>query len=336
MDTERELEARVAGLERLVEAQQEEIRRLREGAPPGADPGEPVVVDRRSMLRTVGVAAVGAAIGGAAVVTSASPAAAANGSPILMGQTTTGTAATVAAVSPIGTTGFAFADDTSFVPSLPAPGTPSPVVTIAAGSNSGLYASSGLADGVTASGGEYGIQTQGGLAALRLTGTAALAPTLDTHAHRAGEFVIESTPSGYFLWFCVKEGTPGDWSMLAGPDITSTFSPVSPQRLYDSRNSDGALSSGQTRVVNLGVPPSPGAAYLLNLTVTNTTGSGFLQLYSNAQATPPSASSINWFTANQIAANSTVTQVDAGGLAKVRAGGGGSAQFVIDLMGWYR
>jgi hypothetical protein len=109
-----------------------------------------------------------------------------------------------------------------------------------------------------------------------------------------------------------------------------------PKRAYDSRSLDGPLSGGSTRNVSLtsgGVPAGASLA-LVNLTIVNTVGAGFLTLYEEGTPAPsPLTSNINWFQSGQtIANNATVAVSSSGGIA-VRAGG--TTNFLIDVFGFY-
>ena len=100
----------------------------------------------------------------------------------------------------------------------------------------------------------------------------------------------------------------------------------------------GPLSNG-TRVINLldGVSLLTAAkpkGLLVNLAVVNTSASGFLSLYENGQP-DPQTSSINWFTANEIVANTTYTAVDATGRAIAKVPANASTDFFIDVVGYY-
>ena len=123
------------------------------------------------------------------------------------------------------------------------------------------------------------------------------------------------------------------------------YTPIAPKRVYDSRAGNpplgvtkGPLSNG-TRVINLlngvtlpaGVKPK---GLLVNLAVVNTSASGFLSLYENGQP-DPQTSSINWFTANEIVANTTYSAVDATGSAIAKVPANASTDFFIDVVGFY-
>ena len=127
-----------------------------------------------------------------------------------------------------------------------------------------------------------------------------------------------------------------------------------PVRVYDSRpaaagpaaTGDGPLGASAERAVSLATGfvgavatpavPAGATAALVTLTVADTTGSGFLGLFSNALAAWPGTSTINWSSAGQAIATTTVSGVDAA--AKVKLHSGGSVvgtNFILDVIGYY-
>jgi CHRD domain len=126
-------------------------------------------------------------------------------------------------------------------------------------------------------------------------------------------------------------------------DLTTTILPV-PARVFDSRvaNSLGtpALESNSTTVVDLspttaGAPGTlpPGAtAALVTVTVTDVRAAGFLSVYSNALASPPATSTLNWNGHDD--AVTTTVKVDATGSVKVTIGPDGGADVIIDVLGY--
>ncbi len=123
------------------------------------------------------------------------------------------------------------------------------------------------------------------------------------------------------------------------------YVPITPVRAYDSRAGNPPLGvtkgqlSNTTRVVNLlngvslpaGVKP---VGLLVNLAVVNTSASGFLSLYQNGTA-DPGTSSINWYRANEIVANTTYTGIDTNGNAIAKVPLNASTDFFIDVVGYY-
>ena len=123
------------------------------------------------------------------------------------------------------------------------------------------------------------------------------------------------------------------------------FVATTPTRVYDSRAGNpplsvtkGPLSNG-TRVIDLmtgivpGVMPYP-RGVLVNLTVVNTSASGFLALYANGTSFP-GTSSINWFAPGEIVANTTYAAVDTAGQAVALVPANAATDFFIDRIGLY-
>lgn len=141
-------------------------------------------------------------------------------------------------------------------------------------------------------------------------------------------------------FFTVVPSPPTVTSAAVNGDGKSLFVPMVPTRAYDSRDIGygGPIGNGQSRVVNVtagGEVPPEATAVAYTLTQTGTSGSGYLAV-GPAGGAQPDVSSINWFTANQTSANSSVVGISDGSV-QVWAGtsGGGSAQFVIDVLGYY-
>ena len=152
--------------------------------------------------------------------------------------------------------------------------------------------------------------------------------------------------SGLELW---QPGLGPDASptLLARPGtagaLTLLFEPV---RVYDSRPdavpelpTDGRITTGQVRTVGLLDSGAEGFGenidgVMVNLTVTDTTGWGFLTVFSAGIAATPNVSSINWFESGMTVANHVVSAVDLAQL-KVACGGGGSTHFIVDVIGVY-
>ena len=119
----------------------------------------------------------------------------------------------------------------------------------------------------------------------------------------------------------------------------SLFRPLTPVRAYDSRDigAGGPLAGGGSRVVNVtaaGQVPATATAVAYTLTQTGTVGTGYLAV-GPAGAAQPDVSSINWFTSNQTSANSSVVEIADGSVQVWAGSSGGSAEFVIDILGYY-
>jgi hypothetical protein len=102
-------------------------------------------------------------------------------------------------------------------------------------------------------------------------------------------------------------------------------------RVLDTRTAGGKLADGEERTIALGLPGARGA--VINLTVTETEGTGGFVAVFPANVAWPGNSSINWFGAGQNLANSVTTAVDPTASIKIR-GGAASTHVVIDRIGW--
>lgn len=120
------------------------------------------------------------------------------------------------------------------------------------------------------------------------------------------------------------------------------FFPVTPQKRKLDTRLPGPLTGkfipGQIRVLALG-PELPGGAVaaVVNVTVTDTTGGGFLSLFPDGTPWPGTAS-INWSAAGQTIGNSTTVAVSATQRVKIFCDGTPSAgtHVVVDLVGYLR
>ena len=184
---------------------------------------------------------------------------------------------------------------------------------------------------------------------------AATGPTAGTH--QPGELYCDATGT---LWFSVPTPpvapatTPGlRWVKLAGPDTAGAFHalPVA-KRCYDSRlgTSPAKIAENGTVAIDLtkdtagaasGFPAGARIA-LVNLTITDTEGRGFVQLY--ATGTPVAqvqTSNINWFADGTTIANSSGVPVNAAGSITARVGSDTTdtatarTHVVVDLIGYY-
>ncbi|MBR7824765.1 hypothetical protein KDK95_00475 [Actinospica sp. MGRD01-02] len=135
---------------------------------------------------------------------------------------------------------------------------------------------------------------------------------------------------------------------LPSADGGSTYVPLyEPTRLYDSRVKgngvfDGPLSAGKT--VPFPITYDTGeTAFVLNATVTSTTGAGYLELYPyNSSATAlPGTSTLNWVKGQTIPNTAVVSagtvldkNFDSYDLG-MYIGGTGTAQVVLDAFGFF-
>lgn len=118
------------------------------------------------------------------------------------------------------------------------------------------------------------------------------------------------------------------------------FFPVTPQvRKLDTREPGpltGKFLPGQTRTLALGLPTGATAA-IVNVTVTDTVGGGFLGLF--PAGTPwPGTASINWAATGQSIGNNATVPVSPSGDVNIICNGSPDAatSVVIDLVGYLR
>lgn len=127
------------------------------------------------------------------------------------------------------------------------------------------------------------------------------------------------------------------------PTAGSNFVPLSsPVRVYDSRSTgEGPVSRSAPRTINLTaggkLTLSAGTtAVAYNLTVTDQSASGYATVTSAELITEPRSSSINWSRPKQTVANGHITSIDAGKSVKVFVGGTGTAEVIVDVVGFFQ
>ncbi|KGN37049.1 DUF1524 domain-containing protein [Knoellia subterranea] len=114
------------------------------------------------------------------------------------------------------------------------------------------------------------------------------------------------------------------------------FVPISPTRIKDTRSGMKPASGSTVSLVpggKGGVPTSGATAIALNLTATQATGVGFLQVYPTGEGVPGSSSNLNTERAGQTIANAVLTKLGNGGAASVYLS---RATHVLgDVAGWF-
>jgi len=321
------------------------------------------VTSRRGFMRTAAGAAAGAI--GAAVVVGAQPAAASAGTMMFGQLNNAGTSSTMltanvpanavlSVTNPNSAGGVCYSAVGSVAFSGQATDTG---ISIDATQSGGVFrggmigvdaASTQGGTGVHASGQVYGLDASGQRAALRISNSGG-SPMLRTDAHAAGEIYHEDVAgvSGR-VWICVQAGTPGVWREIACVDAAGQLHPVSPHRVYDSRQAEGRLTGGLSRIVSVkdgrslvgvfdlaDLVPVGSTAIAYNLTIIDTIGAGFLAITPAGDAAY-SASAINWTTSGVAVANASIVDIDSARNITVWAGGGGATHFIIDIVGYYR
>jgi hypothetical protein len=141
--------------------------------------------------------------------------------------------------------------------------------------------------------------------------------------------------------------TNNDFVRIGEAGFGPLFVLSQPIRLYDSRTPhiggttrNGPISGGENRPISIQLdnndelielPVSAVRAALVNLTITETVGSGFLAVGNPGPDGGRTTSNINWSTSDQTLANLAVTTLFEDNLT-VFAGGPGSTNFIVDLM----
>ncbi|WP_027344017.1 hypothetical protein [Hamadaea tsunoensis] len=303
-----------------------QLARLSVPAAPTAAP----VREKLSRRRVLGSAGAVVAAAGVAAVAVPSPAAAADGDAVLLGQVnlSSSNAATVIASSYTGS---------------------QTVLSVTDGGD-GVAVQAYSDEGT-------GLIAEGGQAPMRLQSRSVYGPP-SYGTHRAGELTV-STPDGAngYLYVCVEDGTPGKWRRVQLIDpVLETYAracaveSLTPYRLFDSRPGTQALRSYKGKFtagkkVDIVVPgdatspyqPIPGVpagagGVVVNVTVVNTVGSGFVTVYPTATGPVPNISTINWWAPNQVLANTTIVRLGTADQITVYANQ--ATDVIIDVMGF--
>ena len=139
---------------------------------------------------------------------------------------------------------------------------------------------------------------------------------------------------GGHVYYCYATGTgaASKWAKLSGGLALLPSAKIA----YDSRTTGGAISPGQTRNVSLiaGDLPAGASGALVILIVTQTKGSGYLNLYATGAAAS-TISAINYFGAGQTLTTTTVTRASVAGSVTVKCGGAAGTHFVVGVIGYY-
>jgi uncharacterized delta-60 repeat protein len=127
---------------------------------------------------------------------------------------------------------------------------------------------------------------------------------------------------------------------MFGPTLPGGLVALTPTRIMDTRVANGAVGPVPAdKSVSLavlghgGVPASGVGAVVLNVTVTQTTASGFVTVYPDG-VTPPTTSNLN-FTAGRTVPNLVVAPVGADGKVDFLNGSAGTVQIIADVSGWF-
>lgn len=146
--------------------------------------------------------------------------------------------------------------------------------------------------------------------------------------------------SAVMAFSAVVLAAPAPSQALMPAAVTRTpagnFHPVSPQRVVDTRSAGGMVHAGQVVTVPVtgqGAIPAGGVqAVVVNLTAVDPASSGWFTAYPFG-GTVPQTSTLNFRSARTGAVTATIP-VGADGKIAVR-GGRGSANLLVDVIGWY-
>jgi hypothetical protein len=158
---------------------------------------------------------------------------------------------------------------------------------------------------------------------------------------------IQANPAGFYVNLHNPEFPAGAirGQLAKGPEPAGPLHYLpEPLRAYDSRSAPGGkVTGGQTRTISLSagkdgqaatqiaVPPGATGA-LVTITAVQTTGAGYLTVYSAASPLPP-ASSLNFGAAGAAVTVSTQVAVNAASEIKLTAGPAGF-HVIIDVTGY--
>ena len=131
------------------------------------------------------------------------------------------------------------------------------------------------------------------------------------------------------------------WFAGGGSAANGAFTPVTPDRLLDTRGGIGApkatVAPGASLVLDVdgqgGIPASGVSAVVLNVTVTQPTTAGHITLYPDGTALPLAAN-LN-FVAGQTIPNLVVAPVGADGRVDLNNGSTGTVQLIADVSGYF-
>lgn len=138
----------------------------------------------------------------------------------------------------------------------------------------------------------------------------------------AGSTDVLADVSGYYV---DGTGSPG-----------STFVPVAPTRILDTRSNGGPVAGGTSRDLDVvaasgGLVPSNATGIVANVTITTPTANSYLTAYPSG--TPvPNASNLN-FVANQTVPNLVSVELGSGHVSFFNAAG--NVQVIVDLQGYF-
>ena len=161
--------------------------------------------------------------------------------------------------------------------------------------------------------------------------------TVTLHLNPAGHFGIHQLTA-----VVTQDNAEATTTGAVPVTIGGSYTPLTPARILDTRTGIGGLNQPipgggfrEFAATSTGhVPAAAGvAAVVLNVTVTNTSSSGYLTVYPADAVTRPLASNLN-FRAGESRPNLVVVPVAANGHVRVYNGSGGDVDVVADVEGW--
>jgi hypothetical protein len=196
----------------------------------------------------------------------------------------------------------------------------------------------------------YGVVASGGASQLLLDGASSEQGPRNAVAHLPGEVAYDGELATFFM--CVGSGNPGTWRIAASPASAGALIPITPTRVYDSRqalpSANTPLATGQNRLISIKdgralsggavtteAVPAGATSVAYNITAIATVGSGFLTVNPGGNTTV-SAASVNWSATGQNIGNASIVKINAAREVTVICGGTASqAHFAIDIVGYY-
>ncbi|MBV8980370.1 MAG: Ig-like domain-containing protein, partial [Acidimicrobiia bacterium] len=119
--------------------------------------------------------------------------------------------------------------------------------------------------------------------------------------------------------------------------VPSTYFPLTPARILDTRTNNTPLGQGETRPVQVagqgGVPATGATAVVVNVTETGATANGFFTVYPSDAPSRPNASNLN-FVAGETIPNLVMVKLGADGKVDIY-NLAGSAHAIFDVVGYY-
>jgi len=168
--------------------------------------------------------------------------------------------------------------------------------------------------------------TAGGIVSNRILAPLSSTGTI-TVFNNSGNATVIVDVSGFFTGSAVTPATE--------PVKASLYSPVTPDRLVDTRVSGGTLGAGVSylaQIAGQGGISSAATAAVLNVTAADTTLSGFFTVYPAGGTL--GTSDVNWVGAGQVVPNLTVATLSSAGAVDV-FNHSGSADLIVDTFGFF-